>query len=116
MFYNPTEEANNEESVDPISNRKRRSATTKKVDNDKVDKEFCVVIKPPPPTPAPTLPPGEWKEQPPVFTNQSLNYSISITKAKCLFWDPETEKWGSNGCIVSYFLHTISINHVDEIF
>ena len=103
MFYKPDQVLSSEQNVDqePALDRKRRAATTKKVNNDKIDEEFCVVIKPPPPTPAPTLPPGEWLEQPPVFTNQSLNYSISITKAKCLFWDPVIEKWGSNGCVVS---------------
>ena len=112
MFYTPKESASKQEEPVPAPKRKRRSTNTK-IDNDKVDEEFCVVIKPPPPTSAPTLPPGEWLEQPPVYTNESLNYTISITKAKCLFWDPENEKWGSNGCVVRclFAFYHLKISH-----
>eukprot|EP00111_Clytia_hemisphaerica_P007273 TCONS_00021135-protein len=103
VFYTPSNETS-QESHENLNSRKRRSSTNQNtpgpIDIDKVDEEFCVVIKPPPPTPAPTLPPGEWVEQPPLITNASLNYSIEITKAKCLFWDPVNETWGSNGCVV----------------
>lgn len=80
----------------PTRKRKRRA-----INIDNVDKQFCVAIKPPPPTPAPTLPPGEFVIVAPVITNDSVVFNISTSHAKCSFWDTVTETWGSNGCIVS---------------
>eukprot|EP00111_Clytia_hemisphaerica_P021129 TCONS_00062242-protein len=79
------------------NSRKRRSTI---IDVDKVDTEYCVVIKPPPPTPAPTLGPGVMVPNDPVYTEASLNYTFDITKAKCLFWNETTETFGSDGCWV----------------
>ena len=78
------------------SNSRRRRA----IDPDKVDEEYCVVIKPAPPTPAPTLGPGVYEPVKPVYTEDSLNYTFDISKSKCLFWNETAEKFESNGCYV----------------
>lgn len=85
---------------DAESKRKRRSSGGT-IDVDKVDEQFCVAIKPPPPTPAPTLGPGRMVTILPKITNDSINYTISSSNAKCLFWDDKEQEWTSNGCIVS---------------
>jgi len=99
------------ENTPSTSSRKRRSTNTNTINLDKVDTEYCVVIKPPPPTPAPTLPPGVWNDIPPTITNDSLEYELDLLKSKCLFWDPVNETWTSNGCYVrTSYLHKIQTN------
>ena len=86
------------------SERKRRSAgstTDNTIDVSNVDREYCVVIQPPPPTPPPTDPPGVWITVEPTITNDSLIYSIDVTTTQCLFWNETSETWESNGCYVS---------------
>lgn len=99
-YYPPPKEE------DAALNKRRRRSTDNKIDVSKVDEEFCVVIKPPPPTPAPTLGPGVFMDIEPVITNSSTNYTLSVTKSKCLFWNAVNETWSSNGCVVSsWFLY-----------
>lgn len=104
VFYDPIKSngasSEQEEITDETNRRRRRRSTDEKIDVDKIDPEFCVVVKPPPPTPAPTLGPGAFVDIPPVITNTSLNFTVSITNAKCVFWDPDNQTWTSNGCVV----------------
>ena len=83
------------------------SPTTTKIDGNKVDPEFCVVIKPPPPTPAPTLGPGTMVAVEAKVTNSSTNYTLEVVKSKCLFWNTVNQTWGSNGCVVSSLIFII---------
>lgn len=76
--------------------RRRRNV----IDTTKVDEEFCVVIPPPPPTPAPADPPGKWVNVMPVPNNDSIEYGISISTAKCMFWNMTTLQWSTKGCFV----------------
>ena len=85
--------------------RKRRSVEGG-IDLTKVDSEYCVVILPPPPTPAPTDPPGHWEVVVPVPSNDSVDLELSVSYAKCLFWDTLNETWSSNGCYVRFFTLT----------
>jgi len=112
FYFQPNTTQTDEESSPQTSRRRRSSSNNNQtpIDVDKVDEEFCVVIKPPPPTPAPTLPPGEWVVQIPIYTNESIQYNISITNAKCLFWDAENATWTSNGCVVCF----LSVNFIKQ--
>eukprot|EP00111_Clytia_hemisphaerica_P004036 TCONS_00011552-protein len=107
VHYLPSmQQEEKQQNTSPAKKRRRRRNTPSKdsddsiIDLDLVDDEFCVTIKPPPPTPAPTLPPGEFVTSIPVITNDSVTYNLTITKAKCLFWDEMNETWSSNGCFV----------------
>ncbi|XP_066922168.1 polycystin family receptor for egg jelly-like [Clytia hemisphaerica] len=104
IFYYPQNSTSSNTTQDAGTTKRRRRRNvandTEEMDTDKIDEELCVIIKPPPPTPSPTLGPGTFKDIAPVVTNSSLNYSLSITKAKCLFWEPVNETWTSQGCVV----------------
>ena len=107
VFYTPSiNKTTNEynEKADKKQRRRRRNTDDYTIDVDKVDEDYCVIIKPSPPTPAPTLGPGIFVDVPPVITNMSINYTLSITKAKCLFWNEGDETWSTEGCVVSAWL------------
>ena len=111
--YRPVDETTGN-NFEPINSRRRRSILLSgKIDVDKVDHQYCVVIKPAPLTPAPTLGPGTFVEVLPTITNDSLSYNISITNAKCLFWNETLKIWTSDGCVVSKYC-TLHFNTIHE--
>ena len=93
------ESSSNTDSTTTNSGRKKRRRRS--IDHDNVDKTYCVAIKPPPPTPAPTLGPGVMVPVVPVYTKDSLNLTLQTVFSQCRFWNPENETWEGDGCYVS---------------
>ena len=124
FFYFPTvgiqytpPTTDNEENEMSENSRRRRTTDQEeeKIDTDFVDKEYCVVIKPPPPTPEPTRGPGIFKTVEPVYGEDSVNYTMAITNSKCLFWKIESQSWESTGCFVRTNNLTLSLSRTSYL-